>query len=204
MLYRAVFEDTIKLIKPNWAKDFFEEGESKNGGIHVYSAIQRSIGKYNAISQTPTETWISLKAVDWEMDCYSSVWRNTAQYWKYTEFHHFSTELMISFKAFAAGTIPVSLSMGLHWVVLSCISKHNSGRMMMVQNCDTYWRVPRCMDEYSIILGLQGQWEQYVRWLNSEGTTGSAENKKHIWPHTGQYWRIFENTDRTRAKAGEI
>jgi hypothetical protein len=64
MLYRAVFEDTIKRIKPNRAKDFFEGGESKNGGISVYSAIQSSIGKYNAISLTSTEPWISLKAVD--------------------------------------------------------------------------------------------------------------------------------------------
>jgi hypothetical protein len=43
------------------------------------------------------------------------------------------------------------------------------------------------MDEYSIILGLQGLLEQYVQQLNSEGTTGSAENKKQIWPNTGQY-----------------
>jgi len=64
MLYRAVFEDTIKLIKPNSAKDFFKGGESKNGGISAYSAIQSGFGKYNAISQTSTKPWISLKAVD--------------------------------------------------------------------------------------------------------------------------------------------
>jgi len=64
MLYRAVFEDTIELIKPNRAKNFFEGGESKIGGISAYSAIQRSIGKYNVIIQTSTEPWISLKAVD--------------------------------------------------------------------------------------------------------------------------------------------
>jgi len=71
MLYRAVFEDTIKLIKLNWAKDCLEGRESKNGGICVYSAIQSSIGKYNDISQTSTEPSISLKAVDWERDRYS-------------------------------------------------------------------------------------------------------------------------------------
>jgi len=71
MLYRAVFEDTIKLIKPNWAKDFFEGRESKNGAISAYSAIQSSIGKYNPISQTLTEAWISFKAVDSERDHHS-------------------------------------------------------------------------------------------------------------------------------------
>jgi len=61
----------MKLIEPNWAKNSFEGGESKNDGISVYSAIQSSIGKYNAICQTSTEQWISLKAVDWERDRYS-------------------------------------------------------------------------------------------------------------------------------------
>ena len=70
MRYRAVFEDTIKQIQPNWAKNLFEEGESKNGSICTYSAIQSSIGKCNAISQTSTEPWIALKDVDWERDCY--------------------------------------------------------------------------------------------------------------------------------------
>jgi len=50
MLYRAVFEDTIKLIKPNGEKNFFEGSESKNGGISAHSAIKSIIGKYNAIS----------------------------------------------------------------------------------------------------------------------------------------------------------
>jgi hypothetical protein len=68
MLYRAVFEDTIKLITPNWAKDFFEGGESKNGGISTYGAIQSSIGKSTAVSQTSIEPRISFKAVDWERD----------------------------------------------------------------------------------------------------------------------------------------
>jgi len=55
--------------------------------------------------------------------------------------------------------------------------------------------MPRLQDEYSNLPGLQGLWEQYVQRLNSEGTTGSAENGKHIWLHTVQYWRIFHNTD---------
>jgi hypothetical protein len=71
MLYRAVFEDTIKLIKPNWPKDFFEGEESTNEGISTYSTIQSSIGKYTGISQTSTEPGISSKAVDWEWDIYT-------------------------------------------------------------------------------------------------------------------------------------
>jgi len=60
------------------------------------------------------------------------------------------------------------------------------------------------MDEYSIILGLQGLWEQYVQQLDSEATTGSVENEKQIWTNTGQYWRIFENTDSKIAKSREF
>ena len=42
----------------------FEGGESNNGGISAYCAVYSSIGKYNGISQTSTEGWISLIAVD--------------------------------------------------------------------------------------------------------------------------------------------
>jgi hypothetical protein len=48
----------------------FEGGESKNGDIHAYSAIQSSIGRFYAISQTSTERWISYKVVDREWDRY--------------------------------------------------------------------------------------------------------------------------------------
>jgi hypothetical protein len=43
MLYRSVFEDTIKVIKPTGAKDFFGGGESNHGSISVYSTIESSI-----------------------------------------------------------------------------------------------------------------------------------------------------------------
>jgi len=119
-------------------------------------------------------------------------------------FQHFWTELKISFKDFAVETILLSLGTGLRWVVLSCISKHNGGRMILILNRDTYWHIPCCMDESSMILRFQDLWEQYIQWLNSEGTTGSAENGKYIWPHTGQHWQTVEYTGRTRATSREF
>jgi hypothetical protein len=103
------------------------------------------------------------------------------------------------FQGFGVWTIPVSFGTGFHLMVYLSISKHNSSRIMMGYNRDSYWRIQHCMNEYSIILRLQGLWEQYVQQLNSEGSRGSAENGKHVWPHMDQYWRIFENTNRTRA-----
>jgi hypothetical protein len=59
MLNRAVFDDTIKIIKPNRTKNFFVGGVSKNEGISEYSATQNNIGNNNAISQTSSASWIS-------------------------------------------------------------------------------------------------------------------------------------------------
>jgi len=48
MLYIAAVEDTMKQILTNWAKDIIEGGQSKNGGIMVYSIIHCRIRKSNA------------------------------------------------------------------------------------------------------------------------------------------------------------
>ena len=163
-LYRAVFEDTIKLIKPNWVNGFYEGGESKNGGISACNTLPSCIGKYNVISQTATEPWISVKAVGWDRDCYSSVWCNTVQWWTTHQVSSFFHEAQDLFRGF--WNQEDSYIIG-HGFVLGGIVMYLEAQWRESDdgwNLDKYWCILHCMNDYSIILKLQCQGDMYKDW----------------------------------------